>query len=71
MPVWFRAAGIGGSLLILIALLITFLKQLIAFIGFISVAFKILIVVVFIAVIVGVGYLVLRSLNETRRRKDL
>jgi hypothetical protein len=68
MPIWLRAAGIGGSILVLIALLITFLKQLISLIGFITVLFKVIIVLAFVVVIVAVGLMVLRGLKD--RRKD-
>lgn len=70
MPVWMRAAGIGGSLLAVIALVIVLLKSLIAFVGFLTFAFKILIVLVFVAVIVGVGFLVLKGISEKRRSKN-
>ena len=70
MPVWMKATGIGGSLLVIIALVIALLKSLISFVGFITFAFKILIVLAFVAVIVGVGFLVLRGISEKRRSKD-
>ncbi|PYS87863.1 MAG: hypothetical protein DMF62_11135 [Acidobacteria bacterium] len=70
MPVWMRAAGIGGSLLAVIALVIVLLKSLIAFVGFLTFAFKIIIVLVFVAVIVGVGFLVLKGISEKRRSKN-
>lgn len=70
MPVWMRAAGIGGSLLAVIALVIVLLKSLIAFVGFLTFAFKILIVLVFVAVIVGVGFLVVKGISEKRRSKN-
>ena len=63
MPVWMKAAGKWGSILVVIALLITLLKNLIAFVGFLTGAFKILIVLLFVAVIVGVGFLVLQSVS--------
>lgn len=69
MPVWLKGAGIGGSLLVLIALVITFLKQLITFIGFITGAIKLLVILVFVVLIVAVGYLVIKSWNDTRRTK--
>jgi hypothetical protein len=70
MPVWMKAAGKWGSILVLIALLITLLKNLIAFIGFLTFAFKVLIFLLFAAVIIGVGYLILRGISEKRRYKD-
>ena len=70
MPVWMKAAGIGSSLLVVIALVIALLKSLITFVGFITFAFKILIVLLFVAVIVGVGFLILRGISEKRRSKN-
>jgi hypothetical protein len=70
MAVWMKAAGIGGSLLVVIALVIALLKSLITFVGFLTFAFKILIVLVFIAVILGVGFLILKGISEKRRKKE-
>lgn len=70
MSMFLRAAGWGGSLLVLIALVIALLKQLIAFIGFITIAFKIIIVLAFIAVIGTVGFLVLKGFQNSRKHKD-
>ncbi|HJS52170.1 MAG TPA: hypothetical protein VJ781_09755 [Pyrinomonadaceae bacterium] len=70
MPVWMKAAGKWGSILVIIALIITLLKNLIAFIGFLTFAFKVLIFLLFAAVIIGVGYLILRGISESRRNKD-
>jgi hypothetical protein len=70
MSIFLRAAGWGGSLLVIIALVIALLKQLIAFIGFITLAFKILIVLAFVAVIAGVGLLVLKGFKNSRKHKE-
>jgi len=69
MPVWLKAAGIGGSLLAVIALVIALLKTILAFIAFLTGAIKILVVLVFVALIVAIGFMVLKSWNETRRNK--
>jgi hypothetical protein len=65
-----KAAGIGSSLLVIIALVIALLKSLISFVGFLTMAFKILIVLVFVALILGVGFLILKGISEKRRSKD-
>jgi hypothetical protein len=65
-----KAAGIGGSILVILALVIYLLKTLITFIGFLTGAIKILIVLVFIFLIVGVGLMVLRGLKDRRRTKE-
>ena len=70
MPVWMKAAGKWGSILVIIALIITLLKNLIAFIGFLTFAFKVLIFLLFAALIVGVGFLILRGISEKRRNRD-
>ncbi|MGB7069022.1 MAG: hypothetical protein WBD22_05965 [Pyrinomonadaceae bacterium] len=70
MPIWMKAAGKWGSILVIIALVITLLKQVIAFIGFLTAAIKILVVVAFVLLIVGVGILVLRGFKDKRRNKD-
>jgi hypothetical protein len=69
MPV-LKAAGVGGSILVILALVITFLKQIIGFIGFLTFAIKILVVVVFAALFIGVGLLVLRSFRERGKAKE-
>lgn len=70
MPVFLKAAGIGGSLLALIAVIILFLKTIIGFIAFLTGAIKVLIVLGFVILIVGVGFLVFRGLVNSRRPKD-
>lgn len=70
MPLFLKAAGVGGSLLVLIALLITFMKSIIVFIGFITGAIKVLIVLVFIALIIGIGYMILKGWNESRKIRN-
>ncbi|MBK7706505.1 MAG: hypothetical protein IPJ30_12200 [Acidobacteria bacterium] len=64
------AAGIGSSLLVVLALVIALLKGLIGLIGFVTTAIKIIIVLGFVAVFVGVGILVFRTFRESRRNND-
>jgi hypothetical protein len=66
----FRAAGIGGSILVILALVIYLLKTIITFIGFLTGAIKILIILSFVVLIVGVGLMVVRGLNDRRRPKE-
>jgi hypothetical protein len=63
-----KAAGIGGSILVMIALVIALLKTLIAFVGFISFAFKIIIILAFVIVFAGVGFLIFRGWQNSQRR---
>jgi hypothetical protein len=65
-----KGAGIGGSILVILGLVIYLLKSIIVFIGFLTGAIKILIVLVFVLMIIGVGVMVLRGLNDRRRARD-
>ena len=69
MPVWLKATGKWGSILVLVALVIALVKQLIAFIGFLTFAIKILIVLAFVALFLGVGLAIFRSMSRDRKRK--
>lgn len=64
-----KAAG-WGSIVVIITLIITLLKQIIAFVGFLTAAIKILIVLAFVLLIVGVGFMILRSFNQSRKSKS-
>jgi hypothetical protein len=64
-----KATGKWGGIIALIALVIALVKQLIAFVGFLTFAIKILIVLVFVALFVGVGFLIFRAWNEKQKRK--
>ncbi len=70
MPTWLKATGKWGSIAVILALIVTLLKQVIGFIGFLTMAIKFLIVLVFIVLIVGIGFVVLRSLNANRKAKE-
>lgn len=61
MSNWMRATGKWGSIFVILALVITLLKQIIGFIGFLTTLIKIGIVLVFVALILGIGLLVLKS----------
>ena len=67
MPLWLTVASKWGSILAFIALVITFIKSLTAFIGFLTTAIQILIVLVFIAVFAGVGFLIYRGWQNSRK----
>lgn len=70
MPIWLKAAGKWGSVLALIALVIALVKQLIAFVGFLTFAIKAVIVLGFLALFLGVGLLVFGAWSRNKRRKD-
>lgn len=65
-----RAAGIGGSILVILALIIYLLKTIIAFIAFLTGAIKILIILAFVGLFLVVGLFVLRGLIDRRRPKE-
>ena len=67
---YLKAGGVIGSILALIALLMIFIKQLIAFIGFLTFAIKAVIVLAFIGLFLGVGVLVIRSWKSRRRQSE-
>lgn len=70
MPVWLKAAGKWGSILVLIALLITFVKQLIAFIAFLTGAIKLLIILAFFALILFIGFTILKGMRNRQPKQD-
>jgi hypothetical protein len=70
MMTFLKGAGIVSTIFIILTLVITLLKQIIAFIGFLTMAIKVLVVIVFVVLLIGVGLLVLRSFNERRKNKE-
>lgn len=70
MPTFFRAAGITGSILVILALIITLLKKIIAFIGIITTIIKVSVVLVFVILFIGVALMMFRTWNENRRKKE-
>lgn len=64
------ATGKLGGLLVIIALVITLLKQIIAFIGFVTAVIKIGIIVVFVVLVIGVGLLVLKNVKRSGPKED-
>lgn len=70
MPLWLKAAGKWGSIFVLIALLIAFVKQLIFFIGFLTFAIKAVIVLAFLALFIGVAVVIFRSWQQRQDRKS-
>lgn len=68
--VYATATGGWGSLLVLIALVIALVKQIIAFIGFLTFAIKAVIVLSFVALILGVAVMIFRSWGKNRRSKE-
>ncbi|MFN2452674.1 MAG: hypothetical protein ABR577_00455 [Pyrinomonadaceae bacterium] len=69
MSAFIRTFGRWGGILTLILLLVTLLRQLIALVGFLLVAIKILVVVAFVGLMVLIIFAMLRG--RARRRRDL
>ncbi|MGI8544660.1 MAG: hypothetical protein ACR2MD_14455 [Aridibacter sp.] len=59
-----------GTIFAILTLIITLLKQVIAFIGFLTTAIKVLVFLVFAAIFLFVGMLVLRTWNSNRSKKE-
>lgn len=70
MPIWFKAAGKWGIIFVILGLIVTLLKQVIAFIGFLTGAIKILVVLVFAALFLFVALLVFRAWQDNRRKRE-
>lgn len=62
-----KGAGIVSSILVIVALVITLLKAVIGFVGFLALAIKILIVIVFIGVFASVGFMIFRAWQDRQR----
>src|SRR5687767_14465493 len=62
-----KAAGITGSIFVIIALIIALLKAVIAFVGFVGLAIKIIIVLAFLALFAAVAFMVFRGWQNSRR----
>jgi len=67
MSIWLKAAGKWGSVFAILALIITLLKQIIGFIGFLTAAIKLFVILVFVALLLGVGLMVLRTWKDKRK----
>lgn len=65
-----KAAGIGASILVILALIITLLKQAIAFIGIITTIIKFGVILIFAVVFIAVALMVFRTFKENRKSKE-
>ncbi len=70
MPTWFKATGKLGIVFVILALIVTLLKSVIAFVGFLTMAVKFGVILAFVLVLVGVGLVVLRGFNANRKAKE-
>ena len=65
-----KGSGIVSSIVVILALVIYLLKTLIAFVAFLTGAIKIIIILAFVALIVGVGLMVLKGFMSRRSPRD-
>lgn len=65
-----KTAGILGSLLTLIAVMIAFLRQLIDLVGFVMMAVKLVLLVGFIGLFLFIGLVAYRTFRERKRERD-
>ncbi len=63
-----KATGVIGSILALIVVAIALLKQVIAFIGFLTFAIKAIIILAFVALFIGVAAIIFISWNKSKRQ---
>ena len=67
MLMFMKGAGVVSSLLIIIALVIALLKALIGFVGFLALAIKLIILVAFLALFAGVGFMLLKAWQDRQK----
>lgn len=65
-----KVSGVIGTIMVILALVITLLKQIIAFIGIISFVVKAAVVLAFVSVFLIVGLLILRTFLANRKNKE-
>jgi uncharacterized membrane protein (DUF373 family) len=70
MTTMLRAAGKWGGILTLIAVAILVLRQIIVFIGFLTFAIKAVLVLGFVALLVGVGFMIYQSWKQHKREQE-
>lgn len=61
---YFSIADKWGSIFAILALIITLLKQVISFIAFLTGAIKLFVVLIFVALLLGVGLMILRTRKD-------
>lgn len=62
-----KLASVGGSLLVVIALVIALLKGAVALVAIVASAVKLIVILAFIAVFAGIGFMIFRAWQENRR----
>ena len=67
MTLFIKAASIGGSIVLILALVVAVLKGVLTLLAFITGAIKILVFLAFMAVFIMVGLAVFRAWQDKRR----
>jgi len=71
MPIAIKAAaGIIGTILAILALIIAVLKGILGLISFITLAIKIAVIGLFVAVFIVIGLMVFRTIRDSRKSKE-
>ena len=71
MPIAIKAAaGIIGTILAILALVIAVLKGILGLISFITLAVKVLVIGLFVAVFILIGLMVFRTFRDSRKSKE-
>ena len=70
MSAFIKTAGRWGGILTIIVLVITLLRQLISLVGFLLVAFKVVIIMAFVGLILLMIILVMRGRSQRRREAE-
>ncbi len=65
-----QAEGGWGTIFAILALVITLLKQIIGFISFLTFIIKIGVLLMFVAVFLGIGLMILRSYRSSRTNTE-
>jgi uncharacterized membrane protein len=71
MSLFLKTAGRWGGILTIILLVITLLKQLIAFVGFLMFAIKAALIIAFVGLMLLILLAMLRGRDRRRRVEDL
>ena len=71
MPIAIKSiAGIIGTIMAILALIIAVLKGILGLISFITLAIKVLVIGLFVAVFLIIGLMVFRTFKESRKSKE-
>lgn len=65
-----QADGGWGTIFTILALILTLLKQIIGFISFLTFIIKVGVVLMFVALFLGIGLMILRSYKSSRATTD-